>query len=607
MLLIFTTVLNLVCPGKCDTILVPISRYHETSTTSSSSPTAIKTDLQVSYFAASEFSSVRIVYDSLNKIFYTNTFSGDIYRIRLINGIPQNRELFLSSSNHLINRMQGLLFYNSALYLVGNEAEDQNKRGRGRVIKFPIDASGNWGSPTYMLGTDYYASSTTLFDHAFSAISLNSTKDSLYIASGSRTDHGEIKDLGGTYPNLREEPLTTKIFRIPLNTSNEIYLLNDENFLQNSGYVYCEGVRNAFDLALNGKGELFGVENMGDRDDPEELNLLVQGKHYGFPWKMGGNLTPQQFSPYNPENDLLLPDNLSFPEIFHNDPTFPLSPSGIVFEEPIRNLGPDANWVRNPNTGTFFQSNNITTFTSHRSPLGFNIDSDSLIGYPYTASGFVLAYSVGGGTSGYLNPIDSGGDLCEIKFVTNSIGKYEVEVTKLIQGFDRVVDAVLVKNEMYVLEETGNIYKVTFPLPSAPISGFTYTIDNNCKKRVIFNNTSYNNFQSIVWDFGDGEFSSELNPTHIYDITGEKTVILTLSNAHGSDSKTVLINIPDQLELTGPQIIPKISGVGYLSTDQHLDANIIQELYAEKSIEMNTGFQTNEGTVFSTKITTGCQ
>ncbi|GAB5409195.1 MAG: hypothetical protein BalsKO_15600 [Balneolaceae bacterium] len=36
----------------------------------------------------------------------------------------------------------------------------------------------------------------------------------------------------------------------------------------------------------------FGTENAGDRDDSEELNWLQQGKHYGFPWVIGGNETP---------------------------------------------------------------------------------------------------------------------------------------------------------------------------------------------------------------------------------------------------------------------------------------------------------------------------
>ncbi|MDP5140166.1 MAG: PQQ-dependent sugar dehydrogenase, partial [Spirosomaceae bacterium] len=411
-----------------DTTYPPISNYSQITTSAASNPVALKGDLQVSYLHQLPTPAVRIVYDSLNKILYTNTFEGDVYKTDLVNGNPQNSQLFISRNEHNINRMQGLLYHNGALYLGGNEANNSTKSGKGWLVKCAI---GSGGSKTFstLFQTDLYASSTTLFDHAFSVICLNKTADTLLVASGSRTDHGEVKDINGQYPGLREEPLTTKIFAIPLNTSN-LHLQNNETWLQNSGYIFCEGVRNEYDIALNANGEIFGLENMGDRDDPEELNLLKRGKHYGFPWRMGGNINPQQFSPYNPATDKLLPPNLYAPQIFHDDPTFPISPS-ITFEEPIKNIGPDANWVRNPVSGVFAQRNDITSFTSHRSPLGLNFDVDSLLDVPYNASGFMLAYSAGGGSSGYLNPVDAGADVCQLKLIYNiSEGKYNVQTTR---------------------------------------------------------------------------------------------------------------------------------------------------------------------------------
>ncbi|WP_341225184.1 PKD domain-containing protein [uncultured Arcticibacterium sp.] len=587
-----------------DTVSPPISKYGHANSISAGNPVSLKSDVSVqANYSYVENNSVRIVYDSVNQVFYTNTFGGDIYRIRVINGVPQYRELFIPSSQHLINRMQGLMFYNSALYIVGNEADDANKRGRGRVIKVSFDSNGNNKAFTYMLGTEYYASSTTLFDHAFSAITLNAAKDSLYIASGSRTDHGEVKDVGGMYPNLRDEPLTTKIFAIPI-TANNIYLLNDETWLQNSGYIYCEGVRNEFDMALNAKGELFGVENMGDRDDPEELNLLKRGKHYGFPWRMGGNITPQQFTPYDPSTDKLLPSNLGFPEVFHNDSTFPVAPN-IAFEEPIPSIGPDANWVRNPVSGVFEQKDTITTFTSHRSPLGFNIDVDSVLAYPYNASGFVLAYTEGNGPSGYLNSVDPGADLCQIKFLTDqNTGKYIVQVIRLVKDFDRVVDAVLVGTEMYVLEETGHIHKVSFQALQAPVPSFTSVIDEECKLKVNFTTTSIENYETVYWDFGDGSISTDVDPTHQYANSGSKNVSLTLGNAAGSNFTVLNVNIPTLVSLSGNSVETKVSGIEKIETTQNVQN---QELFAKKSIQMNTGFQTLPGAVFSSKIAEGCQ
>lgn len=489
----------------------------------------------------------------------------------------------------------------------GNQANTSTMNGKGWLIKCVIGPNGNKTFST-VFETDLYASSTTLFDHAFSAICLNKTADTLLVASGSRTDHGETKDVNGEYPNLREEPLTTKIFGIPINSTN-LYLQNNETWLQSSGYIFCEGVRNEFDIALNAKGEVFGVENMGDRDDPEELNLIKKGKHYGFPWRMGGNLTPQQFSPYVPANDNLLPPSLYAPQIFYDDPTFPVAPA-ISFEEPIKNIGPDANWVRNAVSGVFEQKTNITTFTSHRSPLGLNFDVDSLLDVPYNASGFVLAYSTGGSSSGYLNAVDTGADVCQLELIHNPTeGKYNVRVTRLAAGFDRLVDAVLVKNKLYILEESGNIYEMIFPMLQKPVANFTAKIDDNCKKRVHFTNISDGKLITSNWDFGDGNVSTSQNPIHDYILSGNKTIQLTVRNPSGISVKTINLNLPNELNLTGLPTNTQnlISGIAEITTNQLLDAPTVQQLYSTQNIQLLPGFKVENGAVFSAKIQSSCE
>ncbi|MEI6412077.1 MAG: PKD domain-containing protein, partial [Bacteroidota bacterium] len=59
-----------------------------------------------------------------------------------------------------------------------------------------------------------------------------------------------------------------------------------------------------------------------------------------------------------------------------------------------------------------------------------------------------------------------------------------------------------------------------------------------------FSNTSTNADQ-YTWDFGDGSFSSEVNPVHTYLSAGTYTVKLTTTNACGSTatSKTVLTTV----------------------------------------------------------------
>ncbi len=66
---------------------------------------------------------------------------------------------------------------------------------------------------------------------------------------------------------------------------------------------------------------------------------------------------------------------------------------------------------------------------------------------------------------------------------------------------------------------------------------FTYAIKQDCKSAVVnFTNTStlYNDaIASYQWDFGDGKFSSLLNPLHTYSATGSYTVSLTITTTGG--------------------------------------------------------------------------
>jgi len=48
---------------------------------------------------------------------------------------------------------------------------------------------------------------------------------------------------------------------------------------------------------------------------------------------------------------------------------------------------------------------------------------------------------------------------------------------------------------------------------------------------------------SWFWEFGDGNTSTEQNPTHIYENPGLYTVSLTVSNQYGSDSETKIFYV----------------------------------------------------------------
>lgn len=80
------------------------------------------------------------------------------------------------------------------------------------------------------------------------------------------------------------------------------------------------------------------------------------------------------------------------------------------------------------------------------------------------------------------------------------------------------------------------------------IAGFTYEVDDENPLMVQFTNTS-KNFTSLSWDFGDGQTSTETNPSHTYAAEGEYTVKLTASNSGGSDNVSQTINLVDANQL----------------------------------------------------------
>ncbi|MFA5212285.1 MAG: PKD domain-containing protein, partial [Methanoregula sp.] len=81
-------------------------------------------------------------------------------------------------------------------------------------------------------------------------------------------------------------------------------------------------------------------------------------------------------------------------------------------------------------------------------------------------------------------------------------------------------------------------YMVT-GIPGAPVANFTSrTESNDYLSPVWFTDTSANVPQAWYWDFGDGNTSTEQNPTHTYSTPGTYTVNLTVTNYRGTDTVT---------------------------------------------------------------------
>ncbi len=243
-----------------------------------------------------------------------------------------------------------------SLYIVGNQISGLDNFA---TIRRGVRRTGDTRVWTTFAQTVPYPRSNTAFDNQWNGIVVSPDGRFVYLSSGSRTDHGEVQTSGGRFPGLREVPLTAKIFRLPT-TASEVVLLDDEAFLTGSGFVFARGVRNSFDPAFNAACDLFSGDNSGDRDDNDELNLLREGGHYGFPWRMGTNDTPQQFPGYNPEADKLVDHRFYAYQngFFHDDPTYPPRPSAALID-PLPNLGADANSFRDPLTGVVMKASDV--------------------------------------------------------------------------------------------------------------------------------------------------------------------------------------------------------------------------------------------------------
>ena len=344
----------------------------------------------------------------------------------------------------------------STFFLVGNPTRDDNNIGiikKGEIV----DGERVWST---VAETEPYAESGGR-DHKFNAIEITPDGRFLLVNSGSRTDHGERQTDG------REQPITSAIFRLPIDAEN-LLLPNDEGGLR--PYLYADGVRNSFDMAFAPNGDLFATENSDTRDNPEELNWIREGRHYGFPWRIGAYDNPQRFADFDPpDSDRLLVEGINMERTFHNDPDFPPPPVGVVFTDPVINAGPDADKFRDPADGLVKDASDegvgISTFTPHSSPLGLVFDTELALDGDWAGDGFCLSQNDADKRK-YKPFGDPGEDLLHLDLAKAADGEgYGVRITRLVQGFRSPVDAVMRGNRIYVLEygDNGRLWEVVLP------------------------------------------------------------------------------------------------------------------------------------------------
>ena len=337
------------------------------------------------------------------------------------------------------------------------------------ITKGEVDPSSSERTWFTLAETAPYERCDCIFNHEVNGLVVSPDNRSLFINSGSRTDHGEVQDGNGAFPDLRETALTSVVLRVPTD-ARDLVLPNDRDALRTQGFLFAEGLRNSYDLAFAPNGDLFAAENGPDRDMAEELNWLREGHHYGFPWRMGLEDTPQQFPDYDPAGDFLLPARFTAVRegYYHNDPTYPPPPRD--FTDPVINLGPDADAYRDPADGQIKDASEegvrFATFTAHRSPLGLVFDTDNALDEPFQGDGFVLSWTEGDpdgdDIAGPFN--DPSEDLLHLDLA--KVGdNYEARVTRIVGGFSNPIDAEIIGNRIYVIEWGGGrgLWEIVLP------------------------------------------------------------------------------------------------------------------------------------------------
>ena len=443
--------------------------------------------------------ATKISYDEKSGHLFYSVITGDIYEVFMNSAGGASDSLRYSSGDHGISSLQGFYFREGILYLSGNNWTSTT--GVGMISKGTPQSNGTrlWET---VVSSDPYPSASPTGDHGFSGVSLDPSGNFLFVSSGARTHLGEMNDNNGAWPNCRETPMTCRMFRFPI-SSLPVHLNNDSLWLENSGFIYATGTRNAYDFAWDGNDTLFSIDNSGERDDPEELNWIRQGKNYGFPWNMGGNFNPLINSPYNYLNDPLVNPNCGGVAAgwFLDDPTFPALPSNVTFMDPVRNYGVSADYYRDANTGMVMKASEegtyVSTFTPHASPLGLVFDKDSLLASPFRGDGFVLSFMPGGDSTGFSR------ELRQLKLVYDAvIDNYKMTTSDLVSGFYLPVDAVLVGNELYVIERGGDLWKVTFPLyPEEDNELLIYPNPSDSYAFITFNNDAKELVELSIVDF----------------------------------------------------------------------------------------------------------
>jgi mono/diheme cytochrome c family protein len=221
------------------------------------------------------FNPLRLAGDGTGEFLYVLTQHGDLFRVGISNG---EIKPLLKAADYLDVQRGEIAAYGMALddqkrlFISVNQRYDGGPLATNEVTIYrttavqdgaPLEAR-RWFATTYPWGVGY-------FNHGIGHMAFG-PDGLLYVGSGSRTDANETGN-NPRYSREGETPLTAGLWR--LNPKADVPEVE----------VYARGLRNIFGFCWNDRGELFAVDNGPDADAPEEMNLIEQGRHYGFPYR----------------------------------------------------------------------------------------------------------------------------------------------------------------------------------------------------------------------------------------------------------------------------------------------------------------------------------